>query len=273
MYLLVTPKGQKWWRFDYRLHGKRYTLSLGVYDDVSLKTARERRSKARELVANGINPSKVRFEEKAARASARSFKDVVEEWRKKKALKWTPKHSERVHSRMNAYVYPWLGSEAIDDVTAPDLLAVLQRVENKGTFETARKLRGYCGQVFRYAIAAGYATRDVSQDLRGALAPVQSKHLASITDPKAIGNLLRAIDSYNGYIVTRCALRFSALTFARPREIRHAEWVEIDWDAAQWRIPAEKMKKRRRHIVPLSKQALEVLNELGIPSKPITHSS
>ena len=262
MYLLVTPKGQKWWRFDYRLDGKRYTLSFGVYDDVSLKTARERRTAARELVAKGINPSTERKTEKTERANARTFKEVAEEWRKKMALKWTPKHAERVHSRMEAYVYPWLGAEAIGGITAQVLLEVLRRVERKGTYETARKLRGYCGQIFRYAIASGFAARDVSQDLRGALTPVQRNHLASITEPKAIGDLLRAIDDYNGYIVTRSALRFSALTFARPGEIRQAEWSEIGWSAREWRIPAEKMKKRRPHIVPLSKQAIEVLKEL-----------
>ena len=262
MYLLVTPKGQRWWRFDYRLNGKRYTLSFGVYDDVSLKTARERRTAARKLVAKGINPSTERKTEKTERANARTFKEVAEEWQKKMALKWTPKHAERVHSRMKAYVYPWIGNEAIDGITAPALLEVLLRVERKGTYETARKLRGYCGQIFRYAIASGFATRDVSQDLRGALAPKTTNHLASITEPKAIGDLLRAIDDYNGYIATRCALRFSALTFARPGEIRQAEWSEIDWGAKEWRIPAEKMKKRRPHIVPLSKQAIEVLKEL-----------
>jgi integrase len=269
MYLLVTPRGRKWWRFDYRFNGKRCTLSFGVYDDVSLKTARERRREARELVANGINPSEVRKKEKVARAQARTFEEITEEWRGKKALAWTPGHTERVHSRLKAYVYPWLGNKAIDGITAPVLLEVLRRVEDKGAYETARKLRGYCGQVFRYAIACGFATRDVSQDLRGALAPKTTNHLASITDPKAIGGLLRAIDDYKGYIVTRCALRLSALTFARPGEIRRAEWVEIDWDAAEWRIPAEKMKKPRPHVVPLSRQALDVLQEL----QPLTGSA
>ena len=262
MYLLVTPKGQKWWRFDYRLNGKRFTLSLGVYDDVSLKTAREGRREARELVAKGINPSEVRKEDTVAVAQARNFQEVAEEWREKKALAWTREHTERVHSRLKAYIYPWLGYKAIDTISAPALLEALRRVEDKGAFETARKLRGYCGQVFRYAIASGFATRDVSQDLRGALAPKITKHLASITEPKAIGDLLRAIDNYNGYIVTRCALRFSALTFARPGEVRRAEWAEIDWDAKEWRLPAEKMKQRRPHIVPLSSQVLEVLEEL-----------
>ena len=268
MYLLVTTKGQKWWRFDYRLNGNRYTLSLGVYDDVSLKTARERRQEARELVAKGINPSEIRKEDKVALAKARIFEEVAEEWRKKKALAWTPEHTERVHSRLKAYIYPWLGKEAIDGITAPALLEVLRRVENKGAFETARKLRGYCGQVFRYAIASGSATRDICQDLRGALAPKTTNHLASITDPKAVGSLLRAIDEYNGYIVTRCALRFSVLTFARLGEIRQAEWLEIDIDAKEWRIPAQKTKKRRPHVVPLSRQAIDVLREL----QPLTGS-
>ena len=266
MYLLVTPKGQKWWRFDYRLHGKRYTLSLGVYPDISLSDARTRRNDARTLVAKGISPSEARKEEKAIRESASTFREVADEWQKKMALNWTAKHAERVKARLNAYVYPWLGSEAIGDITAPALLAVLHRVENKGTRETAHKLRQYCGQVFRYAIASGKATRDVSQDLRGALAPVRSRHFGSITEPKAVGDLMRAIDAYSGHLVTRCALLFSALTFARPGEIRKAEWAEIDMSAKEWRIPSEKMKQRRPHVVPLSKQALAVLEEL----RPLT---
>ena len=268
MYLLVTPKGQTWWRLDYRINGKRKTLSLGVYPDVTLKTARQRRKAAREQIADGLDPSNVRRGEKAALRGADTFKAVAEEWHKKLSNKWTTGHAESVNTRLSKYVYPWLGNEPVHTISAPDLLRVLRRVEDKGALETAHKLRQYCGQIFRYAIATGRADRDPSQDLRGALAPVITRHHASITDPTKIGALMRAIDGYKGQIVTRCALKFAPLVFVRPGELRKAEWSEVDLDNAEWRIPAEKMKMDRPHIVPLSRQAAELLSEI----KPLTGS-
>ena len=262
MYLLVTPKGQKWWRLDYRLHGKRKTLSLGVYPDVKLKKARKRREGAREQIGEGLDPSDIRKEEKVTREGADTFKVVAEEWRKKYSPKWTPTYSEDIDARLSKYVYPWLGNNAVDTITASELLRVLRRVEEKGALETAHKLRRHCGQIFRYAIVTGRADRDPSQDLKGALSPVNVRHFASITEPKKIGELLRAIYRYKGQMVTRSALRFAPLVFVRPGELRRAEWTEIDLEAERWRIPAEKMKMDRPHVVSLSTQALEVLKEL-----------
>lgn len=167
-----------------------------------------------------------------------------------------------ITTRLTNYVYPWLGDEPVSKITAVDLLAALRRIEEKGALETAHKVRQYCGQVFRYAIATGRATRDVSQDLKGALTPVNTQHYASITEPRKIGELLRAIDGYKGQPVTRYALRLAPLVFLRPGELRRAAWEDIDLDSAEWRIPAEKMKMDRPHIVPLSAQALEVLREI-----------
>ena len=265
MYLLVSNQGgtcRRWWRLDYRLDGKRYTISLGVYPDVKLKTARARCSAARELVAAGVNPSAVRKEAKAARRNARTFKDVAEEWLAKHRPTWAPTHTEKVEGRLRGYVYPWLGSARIDAITAAELLRVLRRIESRGTHETAHRVRQHCGQVFRYAIATGRADTDITHGLRGALAPVRVKHHASITEPKAIGDLLRAIDNYRGHDVTRTALKLAPLVFVRPGELRHAEWGDIDLDAMEWRIPAEKMKMDRAHIVPLSTQAAGILKDI-----------
>jgi hypothetical protein len=184
MYLLVTSKGQKWWRLDYRLHGKRKTLSLGVYPDVTLKKARKRREDAREQIGEGRDPSDIRQEEKAAREGADTFKVVAEEWRKKYSRKWTSTYSDDINTRLSKYVYPWLGNNAVGTITAPELLRVLRRVEEKGALETAHKLRRHCGQIFRYAIVTGRADRDPSADLKGALSPVNVRHLPSITEPK-----------------------------------------------------------------------------------------
>ena len=266
MYLLVTPKGGKWWRLDYRLRGKRKTVSLGVYPDVKLKKARDKREAARENIAAGIDPSEIKQEEKAKQENADSFKAVADEWLKKYAVQWVPSHTDKIKLRLKNDVYPWLGDKAIHEITAPGLLRVLRRVEDRGAVETAHRIRQNCGQIFRYAVASGRADRDPSQDLRGALPPAKETHYATITAPTEIGALLRAIDGYTGQFATRCALRLAYLTFVRPGELRHAEWAEIDLKKKEWRIPPEKMKMKRPHIVPLSKQAVEVLEEL----KPLT---
>ena len=262
MYLLVTPKGQKWWRLDYRLSGKRNTVSLGVFPDVSLAAAREKRQEARTMIAAGHCPSEARKDAKAAEASKTAFEDVAKEWLGKFRPTWAPKHTEKLEGRLKKFVYPWLGKRPVGEITTANLLSILRRIEEAGSIETAHRVRQHCGQVFRYAIATGRAETDPTYGLRGALAPAQVRHHGSITEPKAIGRLLRALDGYSGQFVTRCALRLAPLVFLRPGELRKAEWAEFDLDAGEWRIPAEKMKERRPHIVPLSKQALEVLREL-----------
>lgn len=263
LYLEVSPAGGKWWRLRYWMAGKENRLSLGVYPDVSLKDARERRDEARRLIANGIDPSQVRKGLHAETlADQETFQLIAEEWFAQFKHTWTENTAETIISRLRKDIFPYIGSRAIREITAPELLAVIRRIESRGAVETARRDLQKCGQVFRYAVATGRAERDVAADLRGAIAPPKKRHFASIHEPKEVGELLRAIDGYNGSFVTRSALKLAPLTFVRPGELRHAEWTEIDLEAGEWRIPAARMKMREKHIVPLSRQAVEVLREL-----------
>ncbi|MCU7808554.1 MAG: tyrosine-type recombinase/integrase [Candidatus Thiodiazotropha sp. (ex Semelilucina semeliformis)] len=266
LFLLVNPKGSRYWRLKYRFKGKEKLLALGVYPDISLKIARDRRDTARTQVALGIDPSEVRKATKAAQSDADSFEAVAREWWGQREPNWSKTHSSRILLRLNKDVFPWIGERPIGEITAPELLTVLRRIENRGAVETAHRIHQSCGQIFRYAVATGRAERDPSADLKGALPPTRQKHHASITEPVKIGELLRAIDGYEGSFVTRCALQLASLTFVRPGELRHAEWSEINLDKAEWRIPAEKMKMNAVHIVPLSTQAVAVLSEI----KPLT---
>jgi integrase len=266
MYLLVKPDGAKWWRFDYRRPdtSKRNTLSLGTFPDVSLRQARERRDEARKQVADGIDPGNKRKAEKAAgeERAANSFEVVAREWHAKQSARWVELHASRIMLRLENDVFPWLGNRSAAEITAKELLATVNRIVDRGAVESAHRVLQNCGQVLRYAIATGRAERNPAADLRGALPPVKQTHLAAITDPNAIGGLLRAIDDYRGSFVTKCALRLAPLLFVRPGELRQAEWAEFDLDNAQWNIPAEKMKMREPHLVPLAPQALDILREL-----------
>ena len=251
LYLLLQPTGGKLWRYDYRFEGKRKTLALGSYPDVSLKAARERLGDARTLLTDGVDPSINRKAQKAAKATsaANSFEVVAREWFAKFKPGWTDGHSEKIIARLERDIFPWVGSRPIADVKAPELLACLRRVEKRGAVETAHRALQNCGQVFRYAIATGRVERDVAADLRGALPPVKQTHRAAITEPKAIGELMRAIDGYSGSLVTVCAMKLAPLVFLRPGELRQAQWSEIDLDRAEWNIPAERMKMREPHLV------------------------
>jgi len=260
LYLLVAPSGGRWWRLKFRVDAKEKSLSLGVFPDVSLKQARERRDQARRDLANGIDPSAKRRSERDS--TGNSFEALAREWFEKFSPNWVPGHSGKIIRRLELYIFPWLGSRPIAKITAPDLLLCLRRIESRGALETAHRALQVCGRVFRYAVATGRAVRDPSGDLRGALPAAGETHLASFTDPRKIGELLRAIDSYEGSIVVRCALRLAPLVFVRPGELRAAEWSEIDFVAGQWRIKAERMKMGVQHIVPLSRQALEILREV-----------
>jgi integrase len=264
LYLLLTPKGSRWWRLDYRFTGKRKTLSMGVYPDVGLKDARERRDEARKQLANGVDPGVLRKSAKRARVQANgsSFEGIAREWFAKHSPTWAANHADKVIQRLERDVFPWIGKRPVSEVTSPELLAVLRRIESRGAVETAHRAKQNCGQVFRYAVATGRAERDPSGDLRGALAPVKPSHLASITDTQQVGGLLRDLAGYEGALATKCALRLAPLVFVRPGELRHAEWAEIDLNKTEWRIPAAKMKMRKPHLVPLSRQAVEILREL-----------
>ncbi|PTQ82080.1 integrase [Nitrosospira multiformis] len=264
LYLLVQPNGAKYWRLKYRFAGVEKLLALGVYPDVSLLDARERREKARKLLANEADPGAVKKAQKEASVAVieNSFEIVAREWFMKHAPNWADTHSCKVIRRLEVDAFPWIGARPIGEITAPELLAMLRRVESRGALDTAHRVHQNCGQVFRYAIATGRAQRDPSTDLRGALPPPNRQHYPTITDPKAIGELLRAIDGYSGTYSTRYALRLAPMLFVRPSELRKAEWCEFNLDKAEWRIPAKRMKMNALHIVPLSTQAVAILREL-----------
>lgn len=268
LYLEVSPSGGKWWRFKYRFGGKEKRLSLGVYPDVGLGQARDRRDELRKQIASGVDPSDLKKAEKLSQSGQLSFEFVAREWHQKFQHRWSEKYAFNTIKRLEREVFPFIGSKNINEIKAPELLAVLRRLESRGILETAHRVHQKCGQIFRYAVATGRAERDPSTDLKGALPPVKVKHHASIIEPKQIGGLLRAINGYSGSFVTICALRLAPLVFVRPGELRHAEWTEFDLEKAEWRIPAEKMKMASVHIVPLSKQALAVIEAL----KPLTGS-
>ena len=263
LYLLVSQKG-KYWRYNFRHNGKYKTLAIGVYPEISLKEAREAHQKARALLSKGIDPTYKKKIEKLTHYQhlEDSFKVISLEWMDKQKGKWSQSHYQSVSSRLKNNIYPWLGDRPIAEITAPELLATLRRMESRGIHHTTLKVKQYCGQVFRYAIVTGRAERDPSADLRGALTPAITKHHATITDPIQIKGLLNAIDDYKGEITTRYALKLAPLVFVRPTELRHAEWEEIDFNKAEWRIPAEKMKMKDEHIIPLSLQVIDIFKEL-----------
>lgn len=264
LYLFVAPTGGKLWRLKYRFEGKEKLLALGGYPDVGLKAAREKRDEARKLLADGIDPGEHRKASKAARADAvaNSFEAVAREWFAKQVPGWATTHADKILQRLEKDVFPWLGGKPIADISAPDLLTTVRRIEVRGALDTAHRALQNCGQVFRYAVATGRAERDPTGDLRGALPPKRTGHFAAITEPADVAALLRAIDAFRGTLIVQAALKLGPLVFVRPGELRKAEWVEFDLDKSEWRIPAQRMKSRREHIVPLSLQAVAILRDL-----------
>lgn len=257
LHLVVHPHGSKLWRMAYRFNRRAKLLSFGPYPAVSLRDARELRDKAKKVLAEGKDPSEVKRS-----APSKTFKAVAEaclaKWNAEKAAEAT-----LVKKRwLLDFVIADLGNREIDSIGATELLKILRKIEKKEQYETASRVRSTAGQVFRFAIASGLAERDISVDLRGALIAPKPKHHSAITEPKKIGSLLRAIDGFDGYPTTQIALKLAPLLFVRPGELRMAEWAEINLQERQFRIPANKMKMRRDHIVPLSDQALRLLKEL-----------
>lgn len=274
LYLYITETGGKLWRFKYRFDNdgkgkKEKLLALGSYPGISLLNARQRRDDARKLLANNVDPGAVRKAQKQAKIEdTETFEVISREWHNKFKSTWTEGHALKLMRRLELDLFPWLGARPIKDITAPELLAVLRRTESRGAVDGAHRLRGICNMVFRYATATGRAQHNLAQDLIGSLPPAQKRHLAAITEPNEVANLLRAIDNYHGSFIVRCALRISPLVFVRPGELRHMQWDELDFEKAEWHIPAAKMKLRQPHIVPLSTQSIEILNEI----KPLTGS-
>jgi integrase len=258
LYLLVQPSGSRWWRWRYWHGGREKLLSLGVYPATSLAQARGRRDEGRSQLAAGIDPSQARKAYKVPQADG--FEIVARAWHSRQ--RWSEEHANIVLRRLEMDVFPYLGRRPIGQIAPPELLAVIRKIEERAIDAAHRALRT-CSAVFRYGIATGVASRDTAADLRGALhAAPKDRHHAAITEAKAIGALLRAIDGYHGTPEVRCALRLAPLVFVRPGELRAAEWSEMDLDAAEWNIAAGRMKTRQPHLVPLSAQAVAVLREL-----------
>ena len=271
LFLLVMPTGAKYWRLRYRFSGKQKTLALGVWPEVGLAEAREKRDAARKRIAEGVDPgAEKRLRKIRAQFDANnSFKSVAEEWITKITREGRADITvEKIHWLLGM-AYPFIGDRPINQIEALEVLAVLRKLEATGRYESARRMRSVISRILRYGIATGRAQRDVAADLRGAIVVPKATHYAAITSPKDVGHLLRDIDDFSGYGITRFALRMTPHVFVRPGELRKAEWSEFDFDRAVWSIPADKMKMRWPHQVPLSRQVLELLDEI----RPLTGHS
>jgi integrase len=263
LFLLVTPAGSKYWRLKYFFARKERLLALGVYPEIMLSDARERRFQARKILAAGNDPSETKKEAKrqVSLKTANSFEIVAREWLEKRNHEWAPITAEATRGRLERYILPKLGQRPIADISAPEVLTMLRSVEQRGALDTTQRVMRICGQVFMYAIATGRAERNPVPDLRGALKTPVVQHRAFLKESE-LPLYLKRLEAYDGHPQTRLALRFLLLTFVRTNELRGAQWTEIEWDKAEWRIPAERTKMKELHIVPLSGQAIAVLREL-----------
>jgi integrase len=262
LYVLINTDGARWWRFRYRVSGREKLISLGTYPDTSLRLAREKRDEARRRLAAGIDPSAER--QAAKLAAADTFEAIGREWLSVQASKLSAATLAKAEWILTTFVFPHIGSRPIGEIAAPDVLRLLRRIEARGKHETAHRRRQRCSQIFRFAVASGRARGDVTVDLRGALAAVKTESLAAIVEPDRIGELLRAIEGYQGHPAVAAALKLAPYVFVRPGELRAAEWSEIDAQDSVWRIPAERMKMKSPHVVPLAKQALAIVEELQL---------
>lgn len=271
LFLEIRPNGAKYWRMAYRFAGKQKLLALGVYPHVSAHDAREGARLAREHLTAGRDPAQARKHSKETVCCDGTFQGVAVEWLEKFKHEWTESHYKGISGRLKRELFPWLGARRVNEITAPELLSCLRRIEARGHLENAHRALTNAGQVFMYAIATGRAERNPATDLRGAIPRPSVKHMASILDPEQVGILMLAIDRYSGSPITRCALQLTTLVFLRSKEIRYAEWSEIDFERQEWRIPLAKMKGRKRdktasptayHLVPLASQTIGVLQEV-----------
>ena len=253
---IVTPTGRKWFHFRYRYNGKPKQLSLGVYPDVTLAQARERREQARKLVAQGIDPSVHRKAQKGQKEA--SFEAIAREWMAKHTDDWSPSYAKKIIQRLEKNMFPTLGQTPIGELTSVKILEILRVAEARGAKDTAHRLREICGRVFRYAMATGRADANPCDVLRGALSPIKIKHYSAVTEPREAARILRMIDDYQGSIVVRSALRLAPLVFVRPGELRTAEWKDINFETCEWRYLVQ--KTQTPHLVPLSRQATVILS-------------
>ena len=262
LFLLISTTGGKLWRYSYRLEGKQKTLALGIYPDIGLKEARELHAAARKLLATGIDPNENRKSNKAAKKlnAANSFELIAREWWQSHMKNKAYSHKEKVIRRFELYIFPWIGKKPISDITAPQFLEVIKRIEKQNKLETAHRTLQTAGQVFRYAVQKGAVSRDVTADLKGALPATTVKHMAAFTEPRDVAELLRALDGFNGTLTVQCAIKLAPLVFVRPSELRMAKWSDIDLDNGNWQYLVSKTKTN--HIVPLSNQAVAILREI-----------
>ena len=262
LYLFIQSSGSKLWRFDYRFGGKRKTLALGSFPDVSLSDARDKRDAARKLLANDADPSETKKAAKASKVGLQlnSLEVVAREWASSYFTNKSASHQQRTLRRLELYIFPWLGSKQISEITAPQILEAVKRIENLNKLETAHRTLQAVSQVFRHAVQTGRAMRDPCVDLRGALPASVVKHMAAFTEPKQIAGLLRSIDGFTGSFTVQCALRLSPLVFTRPSELRTAKWADIDLESKEWRYRVS--KTNTMHLVPLSTQAVKLFGEM-----------
>ncbi|MDP3520383.1 MAG: integrase arm-type DNA-binding domain-containing protein [Hydrogenophaga sp.] len=264
LYLLVRTTGAKYWRMKYRFAGKEKTLALGVYPDVSLKLAKQDCERARVKLSNGIDPSQIKQTQKSLlkETHANSFQSVATEWFAMTKPRWTASTAGKQLWILEKNLFPWIGSVPLTELKPTHILTALRRIESRGAMETAHRAKQVTGQVFRYAVASGLIESDPTRDLSGALAPKQTRHHPALTDPIKVGKLMRDIDRYQGTYIVRALLAITPLVFQRPGEIRQMEWQEIDFEKGLWEIPATKMKMKEPHIVPLCKQAINILKDI-----------
>ena len=262
--LLLVKAAGKYWRFNYRYADKQKTLALGVYPEVSLAKARKRRDDARELLADGKDPGQAKREEKQAKVAAANdtFEKIARSWLEKTAASRAKSTQGKITTWLENHVFTQIGKMPISEIGPRDVLSALQKIEARGAIESAHRVKQVCGQVFRYAVAIGAVDRDVTADLKGAIAVAVKVHYAAITEPKQAGELMRSIQSYSGHAYAVAALKLAPLVFVRPGELRAAEWREIDLENAEWRIPANKMKMGVDHLVPLCTQAIDILKSI-----------
>lgn len=262
LYLFVQTSGSKLWRFDYRFEAKRKTLALGAYPDLSLAEAREKRDAARKLIAHDSDPSETKKAIQAFKieASANSLEVIAREWAASYFKNKSASHHDRTLRRIESYIFPWLGKKPISEITAPQILEAVKRIEKLNKLETAHRTLQATSQIFRYAVQTGRALRDPCVDLRGALPATVVKHMAAFTEPKEIAELLRAIDGFTGSFTVQTALRLSPLVFTRPSELRTAKWADIDLETNEWRYRVS--KTNTMHLVPLSKQAAKLFADM-----------
>jgi integrase len=270
LFLEIRPNGAKYWRMAYRFTGKQKLLAFGVYPEISAPEARKAAQLAKEHLAAGRDPGLVKKVLKGENCTENTFQAVAEEWIEKFKHMWTESHFKNISGRLKRDIYPWIGNRPIGEITAPELLSVLRRIETRGHLESAHRASTNAGQVFMYAIATGRAERNPAADLKGAIPPPTVRHMSAITDPEQVGELMRAIARYHGSPLTKYALQLAVHVFLRSGEMRLAEWTEIDFAKAEWRIPISRMKGKKRdkeanpsayHLVPLATQVIDILRE------------